>query len=386
MRWTVTENSDVWCPGLSIDDLPDKMPPNIHVMKNNGKISILSENVAGILPCKNGNEIIIQSKYNAINPIELLLYINGISSITVNRYRIQVGKANVSLQTIADAFVDQLLLIKSNSKKFRRIPQTNESEAFIGHIDWLRTMRKQNSGNFNKVVSTVYTASYDIPENNIIAAAAQKVIQLYKPGDEAFDVLYIWTKIAERYHHSYNDLFKCQQRLNERTLSGAHAFYYPSIMLAKMILGFTQAGIQEEENNTILFNMPGLYEEYIRTGFQRTGSKYGYSILKGFIPRSFLFFSGECEIIPDITVYKGSSVKALLDVKYKTPDSKDYYQIFTYMKYAKLDNAFIVSPSVEHEKTITAYDGSKITLLNVDSSSPDLLSSVTDDFLSNKLA
>ena len=103
-------------------------------------------------------------------------------------------------------------------------------------------------------------------------------------------------------------------------------------------------------------------------------------------PRSFLFFSGECEIIPDITVYKGSSVKALLDVKYKTPDSKDYYQIFTYMKYAKLDNAFIVSPSVEHEKTITAYDGSKITLLNVDSSSPDLLSSVTDDFLSNKLA
>lgn len=73
--------------------------------------------------------------------------------------------------------------------------------------------------------------------------------------------------------------------------------------------------------------MPGLYEDYIRTAFMRKSVLKGYSCQKGFIPRSFLFSDGTCELEPDITIYDGSRIKAVLDVKYKVPDSKDYYQI-----------------------------------------------------------
>lgn len=82
----------------------------------------------------------------------------------------------------------------------------------------------------------------------------------------------------------------------------------------------------------------------------------------------FMFSDGSCELELDITIYKGTDPTAVLDVKYKVLDSKDYYQIFTYMKYAKLSEAFVISPFVKHRSVMTAYDGSRITGINISQS------------------
>ncbi len=231
------------------------------------------------------------------------------------------------------------------------------------------------------IVTTIRTANYDIAENIIIAEASKKIIALYPYSSESYDVLLPWVKLADKFKYSLKELYLISNKLNEKTLSGSHAFYYAPVMLAKIILGFDGVELKEEQDDTILFNMPGLYEEYIRTGFQRTGGKHGCTIQKGLTPRSFLFFNGECEMIPDIVIYDGNRIKALMDVKYKKPDSKDYYQIFAYMKYAKVDRAFIISPDVPDKQIITSFDGTKICYIRVDNSKHDYLENVADDII-----
>lgn len=380
MRWTVKENEICPCPGLMLEDLPDKIPPNIHVLHSNGMLSILSENVAGVLPCKNGHEIVIEAKYSGIRPIDLMLYLGNVSGIAINRERVASGQSEISIQTIADAFVGQLKILGVNARKFKRVPFRTVTSSVVGKVDWLKTYRAQQSG--KQVVHTTQTqVSYDIPENALIAAAAKKIAVLYTSGSEEFRILQPWINHAYAYDHSHRELFAMQTKMTEKALCGAHAFYYAPVMLSKMILGFMGAEKISEELDTILFNMPGLYEDYVRTGLQRIGSKFGCSIQKGFSPRSFLFCNGECELIPDITIYEGNTLKAVLDVKYKVPDSKDYYQIYAYMKYAHIDTAYIISPAVPHEQTIIGFDGVKIRYINVANSNYNELETIAEQII-----
>ena len=81
MRWTVQENQIGPCPALRIEDLPDTLPANIRILHKDGILSVLCENIAGILPCKNGNEILIEPKYPAVDPMDMLLYLHSVSGI-----------------------------------------------------------------------------------------------------------------------------------------------------------------------------------------------------------------------------------------------------------------------------------------------------------------
>lgn len=365
MRWTIKENEIGYCPTLRVEDLPETIPANMRILHKNGVVGVLCENVAGILPCKNGNEILIEPKYSKVNPLEMLLYVNSISGIAVNRDRLASGKGEVDLQTIAASFVEQLSLIAATAKKFHRKPKVIASSSVVGKVDWMKTLMGFERKNSTAIITTVREESLDIPENALIAAAAQKVINLYASSSPEYAVLSPWAQLAVQFKHSYRELFSLQVKLSESKLSGAHGFYYAPVMLSKIILGFAETRTSVEEVNTILFNMPSLYEDFIRTGFQRAGAGYGLTIQKGLTPRGFLFYEGECELIPDITIYEGTKIKAVLDVKYKIPDSKDFYQIFSYMQYAHLKEAFVVSPAVEPLKVVTAFDGSKVHFVRV---------------------
>ena len=163
-------------------------------------------------------------------------------------------------------------------------------------------------------------------------------------------------------------LIRLRSQLVNSKVSGAHAYYRNALALSFVILGIDQSGLIGNEDRAIIFNMPGLYEDYIRTAFMRMSIAKGYSCQKSFTPRSFMFSDGTCELEPDITIYDGNKPIAVLDVKYKVPDSKDYYQIFTYMKYAGLSEAYVVSPYVQDGSVLNAYDGSKILSIKVSES------------------
>lgn len=382
MRWTATENAESPCIGLRVDDLPRKLPANIHILHNSdGILSVLAENVAGVLPCKNGHEILIEPKYKGIQPIEMLRYINNISGINTEVDRIRDGSGDVGLQTLTDSFARALLNIQGNGKKIKRLPRDVITNSVTGHVNWLRVEQERQRTGTIQITTRIRQATNMIPENIILAAAAKKALPLYAPDHEYFDVLYSWAKLLENTNTSFRELFAMQRRLNEQSLSGAHAFYYAPIMIAKMILGFLDATVETEITDSILFNMPGLYEEYVRTAFQRIGVKYGVTIQKGLVPRSFLFCNGDCEMIPDIVIYDGTTIKAILDVKYKEPDSKDYYQIYSYMKYAETQKAYVISPVVMQDTEIATFDGGKLVYIRADNTEANNVEQIAEKMI-----
>lgn len=370
MRWIVRENETCLCQGLKFEDLPDNLPSNIHFLRSNNAYSICCENIAGVFPCKNGNEIIIEPKYKNIKPSALISYIDDITGITVNKEHIVVGEDAIDLHDISNLFVQSLLDISSKNRKFNRELKEDNIKTIRGKVNWVKTISQYNRGKINDVVSNIVFSNYDIVENALIAAAAFKVKHFYSSNSKEYIILLPWIKQAMKFNHSYSELNRLQLQLNDSSLSGSHAYYYNAIMLAKIILGFNNGKKIVEDNNMLLFNMPNLYESFIRKGFQKIGGKFGYTVQKGFSPRSFLFCDGLCEMIPDIVIYDGIKVKGILDVKYKTPDSKDFYQIFSYMHYTNVSDAYIITPSYVDNTNIVTFDNLRIHFIVINSSHP----------------
>lgn len=381
MRWIITENEDCECPGFTVDILPERLPANLHVLYKDSQIYLRADGLAGIIPCKSGNSILIEPKCKGLHPFSMYEYINDLSIMNDNDSSIDSDGDGIDIHTVAQCFTKELIAIRCRQKLFKRLPVKSDRSMAKGRVDWSCTAVKIATGKPYPIVSTVLEATYDIPENEAISMAAQICLPLFEYGTDEWNVLHSWSTMKYKKPLSKEALLKLQCTLRNSTLGGAHAYYYTPIALALIILGVDDAGNASSQEQSILFNMPGLYEDYIRTAFMRKSILKGLSCQKSFIPKSFLFSNGTCELEPDITIYNGTHPLAVLDVKYKVPDSKDFYQIFTYMKYAELSKAYIISPSVMHNEVIAAYDGSKIINLNISKSDNELLESLASEVI-----
>ena len=381
MRWNIAENTESECPGFTVDMLPDQVPANLHVLVRDGAFYLLANGLAGIISCKQGNSVLIEPKYKHLRPLEMYSYINNLT-LGQNATEITRGNEdNADISTLAHQFATELIAIQCKQKKIKRLPTKHTGTVLKGRIDWMSSARLQAQGRQESICTTTLTSSTEIPENQLISLAANSVMSLFEPYTLEWNILRSWATLPYRRSLKVAEIQKMQGQFKNAQLSGAHAYYYRPLILALIILGVDQSGMMASEDNAVLFNMPSLYEDYIRTAFMRKSIKKGFSCQKSFVPRSFLFCNGDCELEPDITIYDGEKISAVLDVKYKTPDSKDYYQIFTYMKFAGLHRAYIISPVVNHMETVTAYDGSKIVCLRIDSTDHQVLETVAQEII-----
>lgn len=383
MRWIITENEDCECLGFTVDLLPERLPANLHILCKDSQLYLRADGLVGIIPCKSGNSILIEPKCKGLYPFSMYEYINDLSIENDNDSFVENEGNDIDIHTVVQRFAKELIAIYCRQKLFKRLPVKSKRNVVKGRIDWSSTAVRIVTGRPYPIASTVLEPTYDIPENEVISMAAQICLPLFEYNTDEWNVLNSWSTMAYAKPLSKELLLKLQCSLRNTKLGGAHAYYYTPIALALIILGVDDAGNALSQGQSILFNMPGLYEDYIRTAFMRKSILKGLSCQKSFIPKSFLFSNGTCELEPDITIYNGSHPLAVLDVKYKVPDSKDYYQIFTYMKYAGLTKAFIISPSVRHREVITAYDGSKIVNLNVSKSYNEQLESLAAEVIDN---
>ena len=373
MRWIITENEDCECPGFTVDILPERPPANLHVLYKESQIYLRADGLVGIIPCKSGNSILIEPKCKGLHPFSMYEYINDLSIKNDNDSSVDNEGNDIDIHTVAQCFAKELISIHCRQKLFKRLPVKRNRNTVKGRVDWSSTAVRIATDKPYPIASTVLEATYDIPENEVISMAAQICLPLFEYNTDEWIALCSWSSMKYAKSLTKEALLKLQCSLRNTRLGGAHAYYYTPIALALIILGVDDAGNTSSQDQSILFNMPGLYEDYIRTAFMRKSILKGLSCQKSFIPKSFLFSNGTCELEPDITIYNGSHPLAVLDVKYKVPDSKDYYQIFTYMKFAGLNKAFIISPFVRHNEVITAYDSSKIINLNVSKSNNEQL-------------
>lgn len=380
MNWIITENKEQECPGFAVDYLPCHITAKLRIMYKDQQLYLVADGIAGVIPCKRGHSITILPKCKELNPFSMYEYITGLAIQQENKQSIDFNGSGIDLSTVAFNFAHELIAIQCHQKLFKRLPVRQSESVIKGHVDWVSTGRSMAVGN-NNIITTTMISTYDIPENEIISMAASTCLSLFDNDTPEWKILHFWASKAYKKRLIKETLFKLQGRLRNSQISGAHAYYYRPICLALIILGVDYAGNMNAQDQAILFNMPGLYEDYVRTAFMRRSILKGYSCQKSFVPRSYLFTDGTCELEPDITIYAGSCIKAVLDAKYKTPDSKDYYQLFTYMKYAGLREAYFISPSVHHMETITSYDGSKIINLRVFKSDNKVVENMAEDIL-----
>jgi 5-methylcytosine-specific restriction endonuclease McrBC regulatory subunit McrC len=344
------------------------LPEKLHVLYKDSQLYLQADGLAGIIPCKSGNSILIEPKCKDLHPFLMYEYINNLSLNQDTENAVDTEGSNIDLQTLAQYFANELIAIHCRQRLFKRLPVKKNRTAVKGKVNWSTTARQVASKQLAPIASTALESTYDIPENEVISMAASLCLPLFDHNTAEWSALFSWSSIKYNRALTKEALLKLKGILQNSQISGAHAYYYTPIALALSILGIDEAGNASTQDQSILFNMPGLYEDYIRTAFMRRSTLKGYSCQKSFVPRSFLFANGTCELEPDITIYDGKKPIAVLDVKYKVPDSKDYYQIFAYMKYAKLLKAYVISPYVRHNEAITAYDGSKIIGVNVSKS------------------
>lgn len=386
MKWIVTENEESLCAGMTVTDIPAKIPASLRILHKNRAYYTLAENIAGMVPFNNQHVLNIVPKYPHIDPIALLLYINNINMPADENQAEQynVGEGLVRLETLTQMFARALWEIQAQPIKFYRKATKIETPAIKGRVDWLTTARLHHQGKLNLVSTTASVPTVIIPENILIAQAARRVLPFFSQSALEWEVLHRWSSmpVPGKLPASFFERF--DRALRQDQFSGAHAYYYHPVVLAQAVLGFRGlVGGIDFADDAIVFNMPSLYEDFVRTAFQRQAHPLRVTCQKGFTPQSFLFMGGTCELIPDIAIYYGADIRILLDVKYKSPDSKDFYQIYSYMKYAGLSEAFIVSPAVKDDETIVSFDGCQIHMIRVDTSNPEQVERKAYDILEN---
>lgn len=383
MRWIITENEECKCPGFTVDFLPSNLPANLHVLYKESQLFLRADGLAGIIPCKSGHSILIEPKCKGLHPFEMYEYINDLFISHQTDGTIDSDGNSIDVHSLAQCFVNELITIQCRQKLFKWLPVKENHNMIKGRVDWANTYRRIKTGRELPITSTAHESTYDIAENEAISMAAEICLPLFEYNTAAWLVLHSWSSMSYSKPLTKEKLQKLHSSLRSLKMGGAHAYYYTPLALALIILGIDDAGNTTSQNRSILFNMPGLYEDYIRTAFMRACVLKGLSCQKSFIPKSFLFTNGTCELEPDITIYNGTQPLAVLDVKYKVPDSKDYYQIFIYMQYAGLSSAYIISPSVKHNEIIRAYNGSKIVNINISKSDHMQLEKLVTEVIDN---
>ena len=109
---------------------------------------------------------------------------------------------------------------------------------------------------------------------------------------------------------------------------GARDYYRSALMLALVILGNSGLGFGEGsiiQGDSVLLNTADVFERYLRNVIARAHAELGYVVSKGGVRTMSLYTDGSRDVIPDIVVSRGGSVRLIADAKYKQPDSSDHY-------------------------------------------------------------
>lgn len=315
MRWNVKENVKAVCPGLVIENLPTSLPANLKIIHSTNGLGVIPENIVGTIPCLDGSIIEIAPKYGQLNPIEMSLYCYNISYMDYDKRIEQFGIGHNSevTENLMYVFASELQEITKYPKKFERKAHHYVGNAAKGKVNWTKTSINSYRSISDEVVDGIErTATVVIPENVVLGQAATLALQYVKKETLIKQCLKKWALEFGRKRLSSKDIIYLRHLLAAGNFGGAHAYYYKAVALACIIVGIADTGAGGlVDEKCMVFNTPALYEEFVRNSIMRNTLLYGLTCQKGFTPKSFLFGNAICELIPDITLYRGAQIKSL---------------------------------------------------------------------------
>ena len=351
--WFIKEARTSWITGFPIEILPETLHRGIRVIIKKNSIGFEVEGIVGSIPLLNGDTLHIIPKVGTCNFIRMMLTADGLYEESRRIFKelasYSIGQDRTEA-LIARAFVEQLRVIASQSVQFSRVRTQVFASTGQGRINIPVTRHRWALRKSEPFACTIRVRDDDLPQNRVLAAAAHVAVR-YLPskflGEVEQNLLKRWNARSVQQPLELDDIDTVKDGLRRGRYTGARGYYKNAVTIALMLLGvdgLTQGKADEIRGESFIIQSATVFERYVRVIIGNHFRAKGYTVTKGGKITEFLYVEREKPMEPDVMIYRGNKLLCLADAKYKEADSKDHYQLFTYLTNYGVTNGFFVSP------------------------------------------
>ncbi|EMK3671713.1 hypothetical protein V8132_001938 [Vibrio parahaemolyticus] len=357
MITNIVEDSIGWLEGFRIDDIPSNLPKGISVHLNNGVIGLKSRGMVGSIPLLNGDTVEIIPKIGQVNFLAMLFKAEGELDSLVKEFETFVESSIDDIESFTSivfrCFVVCLDEILRKSPIFCRKWESRNLTYIQGRVDVLQTVENLAKGSKTPISTKIKERTLDSAENRILTEAAIRVLANLSDSSDHLKirVIHQWLGKFERSKTITSDLNRVDRMFALGAYGGSRDYYRKALMLAKIILGASGIGINGEEainTDATLLNSADIFEKYIRSVIANSYSESGYIVKKG-DGRQTLYVDGSFSLEPDVLIERDSKVILIADAKYKIPDSKDHYQMASYLTSFGVQEGVLLAPNMTED-------------------------------------
>lgn len=358
-HWTIIESSVTTLDGFDLSWLPDRaytyLTPRILQSVRGTSIAVEAGPYVGTLPLTNGDilQFVPRAGLKAFGRMllvsenlasELRQEFQDISELSYD------DKSTASWEALLTrAFFSRLRQIEKESLWPHRTLTRSALPSPRGRVHVVPTLLALAKRKTNPVHCSFKQKTLDTPEHRVLGAASSRLLNLGFVNDADRAIAIRWA--------SYNTRLTAREiedviiGLNERRYTGPRSYYIPALLMARLILA--EAGIALGTTNTIsseslMVNMPALFEKYLRSLLSAAFSNRGFLVEKRDSTALTLFEDGGCKLIPDILISDSKRLRLILDAKYKpaeTSNEADFYQMMSYLTIYQINTGVLISPT-----------------------------------------
>ncbi|MBR8436207.1 hypothetical protein KDW37_36190 [Burkholderia cenocepacia] len=361
MLWDVRECAATELPGFNLEWLPKGLPAQIRPFYKGSRVGLEVDTLVGSIPLRNGDTLQLLPRVGNANFIRMLVESDATNAALGSPDDDLVGYSFSEEATLASLvarpFVRALLAVDSGSVRFAWQRRREIAEVAGGELEMLATAIRLSQGNSYPFVFSRKIRTRDVPENIVLAVAAQIVLRKHSGmiGGDDRKFLFEFSNKFEIQYISGEVIENVRQKLYSGQYDGARGYYAAALRLALILLGesgFKQGASEEVHAEPVLFNSASIFEAYIRQKLKQAYQRRGLSVRKGFFPPMPLFKEGSLVLDPDIVISKDEKLLLVGDVKYKVGSlpASDYYQAHVYSRRAA-QAYFVFFCADEHAET-----------------------------------
>jgi len=354
--WIVYESRTSWVERFPVDILPETLDPAIRILTKKNAVGFEVGGIAGSIPLNNGDTLHIIPKIGTCNFIRMMLTADGLYDESRRIFK-ELSKYSSSQDRtealIARALIEQLRAISAHSRLSGRTrtqihTSTAQGRIRIPETHYRSALRKREPFNCD-----VRVRNDDIPENRVLAAASQ-IAARFLPTHLLVDtdqyLLNQWNTIGLNAPLHNSDIEIVKENLRRVRYTGSRGYYKNALTVALMLLGIggiAQGKYAQIRGEGFIIHTAAIFERYVRVLVSNYFKPKGCSVIKGGRTAEYLYLGQDRLLDPDIVVYRGNALLCVADAKYKEPDAKDHYQLFSYLTTLGASHGFFLSPAFQ---------------------------------------
>jgi 5-methylcytosine-specific restriction endonuclease McrBC regulatory subunit McrC len=294
----------------------------------------------GSIPLLDGRTLRIRPKVGEVNFLRLLLRAEGnqrrLERLYEEYVHHDVGPVAGIVSVVARSLMSSVDMVIRMGLAVQRKATTSRGNFFAGAVNASTTAFNIAARTSDPVLYRHRQRCLDTEEHRLLGNATRYAWRFLAAEDRAvFQRAYrYWARYATGKDDLASDLAAVERRFAAGNYRGPRSYYARALMLARVLLGSLGIGALSDQHvaaDAFLLNSADVFERYARRVVDDGHSDAGYVVSKGGPSITTLYQDGTHVLEPDIVMSRGRTVELIADVKYKTPDSSDHYQLITYM-------------------------------------------------------